>query len=172
MRERFPDWDDVRLADRRELEEAVRVAGLAGQKAAAIQAALERLDREVGRPSLDHLESMGDDEALDYLSGFEGVGVKTAACVLCFALGRPVLPIDTHVHRVGRRLGWIEAKSASRAVHRRLQERVPPEDRFDLHLGLIRLGRRVCRAREARCEACSLADLCPRIGVRDPGPRP
>lgn len=155
----------MRGAPTEDIEDVVRVAGLAGQKARAIKAALTRVAAERGTLDLDHLEALSDEEALEYLASFEGVGVKTAACVLCFSLRRPVLPVDTHVLRVTRRLGWVPAKAGATRAHRELEGRVEPEDRFDLHLLLIALGRTVCRARSPRCGDCPLEDVCPRVGV-------
>lgn len=143
----------------------MRVAGLGGQKSRAIEAALARLAEERGALDLGHLEAMSDEDALEYLASFEGVGVKTAACVLCFSLRRPVLPVDTHVLRVARRLGWVPPNAGATRAHRELERRVEPEDRFTLHLLLIALGRATCRARNPRCEACPLVAICPRIGV-------
>lgn len=165
LRRTFDGWDAVRRAPREGLEETIRVAGLPTQKAAAIHGALERLHEEVGEASLAHLREMDDDEALDYLSGFRGVGVKTAACVLCFSLRRPVMPVDTHVHRVARRLGLVPRGATRRATHRRLNEAVPPELRFPLHIHLIRHGRTTCTARRPACSECTLEDLCPKIGL-------
>ena len=119
----------------------------------------------MGHPDLAHLGKMADEEALDYLPGFRGVGVKTAACVLCFSLRRPVLPVDTHVHRIAARLGLVPQRCSAAAAHRILNEIVPPEIRFDLHVQLIEHGRRVCRARRPACEECALAACCPRVGV-------
>lgn len=155
----------MRRAPQKEIEDAVRVAGLAGQKSRAIKAALTHLAEEHGTPTLDHLDALSDGEALAYLTGFEGVGVKTAACVLCFSLRRPVLPVDTHVLRVTRRLGWVGEKTGAARAHGELEDRVSPGDRFALHLLLIALGRAVCRARAPRCARCPLEELCPRIGV-------
>ncbi len=165
LRTRYPDWERVRDAPRDELEETIRPAGLIRGKAAAIQGVLERLDREVGHPSLDHLEGMEDEQALRYLQSFRGVGLKTAACVLCFSLGRDVMPVDTHVHRVARRLGWADERADPSATHERLNRIVPPELRFALHVHLIALGRDVCTARRPACPDCTLADRCPRVGV-------
>lgn len=169
LRETFDDWDAVRRAPRERLEETIRVAGLARQKAGAIQTALERLEEEVGEPSLGHLRRMEDEEALEYLADFRGVGVKTAACVLCFALRRPVLPVDTHVHRLSIRLGLVPADATPARTHRILNETVPPELRFPLHIHLIRHGRATCTARKPACETCVVEPLCPRVGVDDDG---
>lgn len=165
LRQTFPDWESVLTAPREELEEAIRTAGLAGQKARAIHGVLETLHRERGELSLDHLEEMSDRDALEYLTGFRGVGVKTAACVLCFALRRPYMPVDTHVRRVSERLGLLPEGTGAGPAHRILNRTVPPELRFPLHLLLIRHGRATCSAREPSCGTCVLADLCPRIGV-------
>lgn len=166
LRARYPDWDAVRSASRVELESTIRIAGLPAQKAAAIQAALERLRSEVGRPSLEHVTGMSDEEALAYLTSFKGVGVKTAACVLCFALGRAVMPVDTHVHRIAVRLGWVPPRVTPAAAHRVLNRFVPEPIRFSLHVHLIQLGRDLCTARRPSCERCPLDDVCPRVGVR------
>ncbi len=144
------------------------MAGLGGQKSRAIRAALERLRDERGELALDHLAGMPDEEALAYLVSFDGVGLKTAACVLCFSLRRPVLPVDTHVLRIARRLGWASATGGATHAHRELETRVRPEDRYALHLLMIRLGREVCRARAPRCPECPLATVCPRVGVAAP----
>lgn len=167
LRDRFPDWDEVRRAPSEEVEDAIRPGGLAGQKGPAIQEILERLHREGGEIGLDHLEAMDVEEAMDYLTGFRRVGTKTAACVLCFSLRRPILPVDTHVDRVSRRLGLVPEEGGPARVHRVLNRRVPPELRFDLHLLLIRHGRATCTARSPDCGECCLADVCPRVGVEE-----
>lgn len=169
LQDAFPDREAVEAADREELEEAIRPAGLAGQKAAAIHGVLEGLREERGELELDHLETMDDDEALAYLTSFRGVGTKTAACVLCFALRRPVMPVDTHVHRVARRLGLAPEDAGRNEVHDVLNEAVPPELRYPLHIWLIRHGRAVCTSRSPACSDCPLEDLCPRVGVEAEG---
>jgi endonuclease-3 len=165
LRRRFTTWQAVRDAARADVEDAVRIAGLGGQKARSIQRALDRLAEERSTPTLDHLREMSDDEAIGYLTSFDGVGVKTAACVLCFSLRRPVLPVDTHVLRIARRLGWIPSNCTAPRAHGLLAERVSPEDRFVLHMQLITLGRTSCVARAPVCADCPLKEDCPRIGV-------
>ncbi|MFQ5745921.1 MAG: endonuclease III domain-containing protein [Gemmatimonadota bacterium] len=169
LRARYPSWEDAEASPAPELESVIRPAGLAGQKAAAILAALRRLRSERGRITLDHLDGMTDDEAMAYLASFRGVGRKTAACVLCFSLGRDVLPVDTHVHRIARRLGWVpEAAGATRA-HDRLAAIVPPALRAELHFLLIAHGRNTCRSRRPDCLRCPLNDGCPRVGADEDG---
>lgn len=165
LRSRFGSWREVLEAERAELEDAIRVAGLAGQKGEAIHGVLATLDEERDELSLDHLDELDDVEAMRYLESFRGVGTKTAACVLCFSLRRPVLPVDTHVRRVCERLGLIPEGSGAVEAYRDLQGTVPPELRFPLHLLLIRHGRATCGARRPACSECVLGDLCPRVGV-------
>ncbi len=167
LRRRFDDWDEVRIAPREELEDAIKSAGLWQQKARTIQETLQALHAERGDLNLSQLDEMSDEEVIDYLTGFRGVGVKTAACVLCFALGRPYMPVDTHVHRTTRRLGLIPEDSGAAQAHSVLNDDsvVPPELRFPFHIQLVRHGRAICRAGRPDCESCVIEDLCPRIGV-------
>lgn len=158
-------WESVLRATPAELEDAVRVAGLANQKAPAIHAALERLRAEAGRITLDHLEEMSDEEAIAYLTTFRGVGVKTAACVLCFSLRRPVLPVDTHVLRIARRLAWVPPRASADVTYTALSRTVAPSERFRMHMLLITFGRSLCLARAPRCGECPLEPECPRIGL-------
>jgi endonuclease-3 len=172
LRERYSDWNAVLGARGGELERTIRPVGLARQKAETILAVLARLSLERGELSLDHLEEMSDGQALDYLTGFRGVGVKTAACVMCFALGRDLIPVDTHVHRLAVRLGLVPEGATAARTHKILNEDVPLELRYELHVLLIRHGRLVCKARQPRCEECVLAELCPRVGLGgEPAPR-
>jgi endonuclease-3 len=167
LRARFPDWEAVRVAPRREVEKAIKSAGLWKQKARTLQETLDAIHEEQGDLDLSHLAAMADDEVIEYLTGFRGVGVKTAACVLCFAMGRHYMPVDTHVHRVARRLGLIPERATADQAHELLnRERlVPAELRFSFHIQLIRHGRAVCRAGRPACDTCVLDGLCPRIGV-------
>jgi endonuclease-3 len=103
----------------------------------------------------------GDAEATGYLSSLPGVGPKTAAVVLAFSLGRDAIPVDTHVQRVTTRLGWIDERTSAAKAHRMLAELVPSEIRVPLHVGLIRLGREICKAGRPRCEDCPVYELCP-----------
>ena len=117
--------------------------------------------------ALAGLEDRTDREVIEYLTAFRGVGVKTAACVLCFAMGRSYMPVDTHVHRVARRLGLIGPRATADQAHELLNRdsSVPPELRFSFHIQLIRHGRAVCRAGRPACDTCVLGGLCPRIGI-------
>ncbi len=158
--ERFDDWDALRKARVGGIAKAIRRAGLANQKAPRIKQLLQRLHREHGATTLDHLEAMTDDEARAYLASFEGVGPKTAACVLLFACGRPVLPVDTHVHRLSKRLQLIDSKTTAAAAHDLLQRQLRDSEVLDFHVLLIKHGRSVCKAISPHCRDCVLLDRC------------
>jgi endonuclease-3 len=157
----FPTWDDVVAAPAPAVADAIRSGGLANTKAPRIQAILRAvLDRE-GRFDLSRLRDVADDEARAYLTSLPGVGPKTAAVVLSFALGRDAIPVDTHVHRVSKRLGLIPANASAEKADRVLHDLVPDGLRTSLHVALIRLGREICKAPTPLCRQCPLNDLCP-----------
>jgi endonuclease III len=156
MRERFPTWEDVRDAPETELVEALRPGGLAVQKAPRIQAVLRDLDRL----DLEWLGGLPADEAMRWLVALPGVGPKTASCVLLFSLDVPVMPVDTHIHRIALRVGLVPAGTTADAAHALLTEMTPPDRMLEAHLLLIRHGRTTCTARRPRCEECVLLDLC------------
>ena len=160
LKARFTAWEEVMHASAGEIEEAIRCGGLACQKARRIKEILNAVDEREGRIDLSRLHDLDDPAAESYLTTLPGVGVKTAACVLAFSMGRAAFPVDTHVHRVVARLGWISAGTTAEQAYRVLAPRVPAGIRCDLHLALIRHGRTVCLARRPRCEGCVLLDLC------------
>jgi len=165
---RFPDWVAVRDAQVDAIEEAIVLGGLAHTKAPRIKRILQALSEPSGGPDLGVLDGMGDADALAYLTGLPGVGPKTAACVLLFSLGRPLMPVDTHVHRVARRLGIIAAKVSAEQAHPLLTEMAGPGDAaqiYAVHVDFVRHGRRVCHARRPACGECPLAGLCPSAEV-------
>ncbi len=160
LRARYTTWDDVVRAPTTEVADTIRSGGLANTKAARIQAILLEIHRREGRYDLSRLRRRSDAEIHEYLTSLPGVGPKTAAVVMAFAFGRETIPVDTHVHRVATRLGLVPKTSAERA-QRLLEELTPEELKTPLHVGLIRLGREVCKAGRPRCEECVLFDLCP-----------
>ncbi len=160
LRERFPTWEAVRDAPPQAVMEAIRPAGLAASKGPRIQAVLRRITEEQGHLSLDFLRTLPLEEARAWLTSLHGVGPKTAAIVLLFALGRPAFPVDTHVHRVSGRLGLIPPRTSRERAHRMLEELIPPLLYYPYHVNLITHGRQRCGARTPRCEACPLQDLC------------
>jgi endonuclease III len=159
MRARFPRWVDVRDADVAELEEVLRPGGLAKQKAPRIQAVLRELS-DGGPPRLDWAAGLAPADAMARLEALPGVGPKTASCVLLFSLDVPVMPVDTHVGRVSRRLGLIPERMADGPAHAALTALVPDARMLEAHLLLIAHGRRTCLARRPRCGECPLLDLC------------
>jgi endonuclease-3 len=160
LQERFPSWEQVREADVNAIEEAIRPGGLARVKAPRIKAALEAVENERGELNLEFLRGLEVSEAKAWLESLVGVGPKTAACVLLFSLGRPVLPVDTHVLRVSRRVGLIESRTSMEKAHQVLGEMVPDGAVYDFHVNMVSHGRRVCYSREPRCEICVLAPHC------------
>ncbi len=164
---RYPNWDAVIAAPVAEVEETIRVGGLAKTKAPRMQALLEKVRAELG-PTWDAsmLREMPMDEAKAWLMSLPGVGPKTAACVLLFALGRPALPVDTHVHRLSQRLGLIGKKVNAVAAHGALEAQMPPSLYYDYHVAVIRHGRRVCKSQMPLCGECVLAGGCPSGAAR------
>ena len=160
LKERFPTWESVLAADTAELAEAIRPGGLANVKAPRIQETLRVIKEEQGEFALGFLVEMGVDDAKQWLTSLKGVGPKTAAIVLLFSLGKPAFPVDTHVHRVSRRLGLIGPKTSREKAHEVLEELLPPEIYYTFHLNLIAHGREVCKAQRPHCAACILQEHC------------
>jgi len=158
----FPDWEAVMTAEKSDVVDAVRIAGLANQKGPRIQQALREIaDHTGGEITLDFLREMPLEEARAWLTGMKGVGPKTAAIVLLFAMGIPAFPVDTHIYRVSGRLGIRPVGLSVEKTHDYLEARIPEAYFYDLHLNIIRLGREVCGARKWHCARCPLEDLCP-----------
>jgi len=164
LRARFADWEAVADAPVEEIEQLIRPCGLSRQKAPRIKAALQRLREEQGRVTLDFLAGMPPDEALAYLMSFHGVGRKTASCVLLFSLGMPVMPVDTHILRIARRLQLIPEQATADAAHDMLEALLPEEDYLSFHVNTIAHGRQTCTARDPACPRCPVLALCPHAG--------
>lgn len=160
LRQRFPTWEEVRDAPVQEVIDAIKTAGLGQTKAPRMQEALRRITAERGRLELDFLREMSVEDAKAWLTAMDGVGPKTAAIILLFSLGMPAFPVDTHIHRVSRRLGLIPPQASRERAHELLEAMLPPETYYAFHLNLIQHGREVCQARKPRCELCTLRDLC------------
>ena len=166
LKARFPAWEDVLAAPASSVAGAIRAGGIAEQKAARIQRILTTIAEREGRLDLSRLHDLDDATVEAYLTSLPGVGPKTAACVLTFSMGRPAFPVDTHVHRVVGRLGWVPARATAEQAHALLRALVPADIRYDLHLGLIVHGRTVCRARRPACEECPLRRRCDYAAAR------
>jgi endonuclease-3 len=160
LRDRLPTWEEVRDAETEVVIEAIRPAGLANQKGPRIQEALRFITEEQGELSLNFLADLPVEDAKRWLTSMNGVGPKTAAIVLLFALGRPSFPVDTHVHRVTKRLGLIGPRVSREKAHDELEQLVAEEDYYAFHLNLIRHGRQICVSRKPKCDICLLRDLC------------
>lgn len=161
LRRRFPKWEQVLDAKVHQIAAAIRSAGLANQKAPRIKAILQKIaDANNGKLDLAFLGTMPIQKALAWLQRLPGVGPKTAACVLLFSFGKPVFPVDTHIYRITKRLGWIEERVSEAKANALLDSVVPDDIKYRLHLNLIEHGRKVCKAQRPRCEICPLTDLC------------
>jgi endonuclease-3 len=161
LRSAFSTWNDVLDADVEEVAEAIRCGGLADQKAPTIQRALGAIKDRDSCFGGDVLDDLDDEAAMAWLQGIRGVGQKTAACVLLFDLERDVLPVDTHVHRLSRRLGLVPDSAPAGRTQLLLEEQIAPEDRYAAHVLFITHGRVTCHARKPNCRTCDLNDLCP-----------
>ena len=160
LRQRFPTWDLVRDAPASEIAKAIHSSGLSKQKAPRIKKALQHISRERGLIDLNFLKKMSVDEARQWLVNIAGVGPKTASIVLLFSFRKPLFPVDTHVYRVTKRMGWIPQNVSVEKAHDILRAAVPPRLHYRLHLNLIEHGRKTCQAIRPRCEVCTLTDLC------------
>ncbi|HEU4323016.1 MAG TPA: endonuclease III [Roseiflexaceae bacterium] len=160
LRQRYPTWEEVLDAPTAELYDTIRSAGLGNIKAPRIQNTLRTILERRGELSLDFLDDLPLDQARAWLRSLEGIGPKTAACVLLFALGKPAMPVDTHVHRVAGRLGLIGPRVSAEQAHALLEGMLPPEAVYPFHVEMIQHGRQICQAQRPRCPICPLADLC------------
>jgi len=158
---RFGSWESVATADVNELAQAIRAGGLAEIKARRIKLILHEVQEKRGRLDLSFLDNVGLVEAKAWLRQLPGVGPKTAGCVLLFSLGKPAMPVDTHVFRVAKRLGLIDARVSVEKTHEILESLVPPKNVYEFHILMVEHGRRACKAQRPRCTVCVLRELCP-----------
>lgn len=160
LRAKFATWGEVRDADPVDVVNAIRPAGLANQKGPRIQQVLRSITEERGSLDLSFLGDLSVEEAKAWLTRFNGVGPKTAAIVLCFSLGKPAFPVDTHIYRVTGRIGLRPERMTVEQAHLHLESLFPPETYYAAHLNLIRLGREICTARRPYCGKCPIIKLC------------
>ena len=161
LKANLDSWEAVASAPAEHIARVIKSGGLFQIKAARIKQVLEQIEKEQGRISLDSLKSKTMAEAEDYLMHLPGVGHKTASCVLLFSLGKPSLPVDTHVFRIAKRLGLIDSKTSIEKAPGLLQEQIPPFKVYQFHIHMIEHGRRICRARQPHCDRCILRGICP-----------
>ena len=160
LRKTYSDWTRLTEVETAAVAESIRSGGLANIKAARIQAALREIKMKQGSLDLTFLRTMPLEDARAWLLTLPGVGLKTAACVLLFALGMPAMPVDTHVYRVATRLGLIPPKTSQDNAHRQLEKAVPAEQIYEFHVLMIEHGRRICSARRMKCNSCICKTLC------------
>ncbi|HIC18462.1 TPA: endonuclease III [Candidatus Poribacteria bacterium] len=156
----FPSWEEVLAADVNQIASVVRIAGLAGQKSHAIKNFLTWLHTKYGKLDLEFLRDMDSEEATQMLCQHKGIGIKTAYVTLAFACGHEVFPVDTHILRISKRIGFISSKATADQAHQFWSTTCPEGKAFSFHMNLIAFGRQVCDARKPKCEVCPLTDQC------------
>lgn len=160
LKRTFPDWDSVAECDDiSRIEDAIRVAGLAKNRAERIQNILRTVKEERGQASLEYIKDLSDEQIKTELSRFKGLGPKTISCVLLFALGRDEFPVDTHVLRITQKMGWVSSGATRETAYEYLNEHVPNQVKMDLHCLLVRHGK-VCH----RCAANGRPQFPPKDG--------
>ena len=160
LRERFPTWEGVAGAPMRSIRSAIRTGGMANQKSGRIQQTLEKIRSRYGAYDLSPLADLSNDKVFEALLDIDGVGVKTASCVLLFSLGREVFPVDTHIHRICGRLGLASGCRTPEQTFAAVKELIPKGRAYTLHTNMIRFGRRICRAVHPVCGECPLFADC------------
>jgi endonuclease-3 len=161
LRRQFRSWNQVANASVDDVEKCIRISGLSRIKAPRIQQILREIKSDRGKIDLQFLVGMDDASAHTYLTNFKGIGPKTAACTLLFAFGKSVFPVDTHIHRIARRLELISPKTTAEQAQQILTPTIQPSDRYAMHVLLIQHGRKTCRAINPKCDECVLLKLCP-----------
>ena len=161
LRRRISSWEQVLDADVLDIADAIQHGGLANQKSVRIQKILGEILERHGQLELEFLKELDVEAARTWLTQLSGVGPKTAAVVMAFALGMPAMPVDTHIHRVSGRLGLIRKGTTADDAHVVLEKLVDPDDRFPMHVLLITHGRKICKARRPACGECPLSASCP-----------
>jgi endonuclease-3 len=155
----FDTWEEVATARVDKIAKAIKIGGLHKVKARRIKDILWKIKKERGDFDLDYLEAVDMAAARAELQKYKGVGAKSINCILLFSLDLPAFPVDTHVHRLLRRLGIVETGDLSKA-NRDIQEHVRDEIAYPLHMNMIRYGREVCHAQRPKCWDCCIEDLC------------
>ena len=159
VKERFPTWDHLLDSDPEVLRRLIEPGGLSAVKASQIRAAISKIAADFGSSTLNQLQSKSANESEKYLCSLPGVSKKVAKCILMYTLGAQVLPVDVHVYRITKRLGWA-TKNRADQCHEQLEELIPPDRRYNLHVDCIVHGRTVCRTRQPLCDACCIRRYC------------
>jgi endonuclease-3 len=161
LRKKYPKWEKLLKARDKDIAKTIKRGGLANIKAKRIKNVLKEIKKRKGKLSLSFLKNKPKREAREFLLSLEGVGPKTAAIVLMFGFGVPTFPVDTHLFRLSKRLGFISNKASYEKAHDLMDKLVPDEKKASFHVNLIYLGREVCHARRPKCSKCKLKKICP-----------
>ena len=161
LRKRFPNWEQIPKANTSSIMAAIKPGGLSAIKAPRIKKIMQEISSSRNGIDLSYLKKMPSTESLAYLMAFNGVGYKTAACVLLFSFGIKVFPVDTHIYRVSQRLGLIPKNCGRDKAFEILNQIIPKRLHYRLHLNIIELGRMICRPKKPMCQECVLSSLCP-----------
>lgn len=159
LKDNFKNWDELTLLKPSQIEKYIRIAGLGKQKSKSIYELLQSLKKQEKSVSLDHIKTKNDSEILEELTSYNGVGVKTASCVLLFSLGRNICPVDTHVHRTLNRIGLVKTNNPEKTFYKIL-DKIPEFTAHSFHTNLIRLGREICKPANPNCLICPLLKIC------------
>ncbi|MBI3952014.1 MAG: endonuclease III [Acidobacteria bacterium] len=160
LKRRFPTWEQALRARTQVMAKAIQSGGLANIKSLRIKTILQEIYQRRGSLDLSFLRQAPINEAKEFLRSLDGVGPKTAACVLLFSCRRPVFPADTHILRVTRRIGLIPRKCSDERAHEILESLIPPKKYYSTHINLIRLGRQICRPQNPKCSECPVLEYC------------
>lgn len=160
LQETYPKWEQVLEAGAEKVADRIRPAGLANQKSVRMINILSWIKEKYGKLNLHFLHTMPTDEIFDTFTQLKGIGVKTIAVVLMFACGRDVFPVDTHVHRICRRLGLVADNADAVKTFHQMAHLVPDGKSYSLHMNMIHFGRTICKARNPNCGECPVFDLC------------
>jgi len=159
LKEKYKKWEDIARLTQPSIEKLIKVAGLGKQKSTAIKNLLSGLVKNNGKISLNYIKKLEDEEILDELTSYNGIGIKTASCVLLFSLDRNICPVDTHVHRTLNRIGLVNTSTPEKTFNS-LSGNLPPKTAHQFHTNLIRLGREICKAQKPLCFICPLQTKC------------
>ena len=159
LRQKYKTWDEVAKLTPSSIERIIRVAGLGKQKSNAINNVLKGLKKKNGEINLNFLNKQDDKSVIDELTKFDGVGIKTASCVLLFSMNRNVCPVDTHVHRTLNRIGLVSTKTPDKTF-KEIVGQIPAGTAHSFHTNLIRLGREICKPTKPKCTICPLEKYC------------
>lgn len=162
---RFPHWEDVLETRIKSIVSAIRPGGLAEQKARRILEILRWIKEREGRLSLSFLTKMDSEEIKKTIGALKGIGPKTLHCLLLFGLGREAFPVDTHILRIGKRVGFIPEPTNAEKAHEWMAPLIPKKKSLSLHLHLIRFGRSICKAKSPSCNICFLNKECSQFRV-------